>query len=85
MWGYSAPDFDRVANAYGIEARAVSAEADLPAALEDLWRSPDAPFLLEVAIDPLANAYPKLAFGRPITDMEPLVAPVPLGGGGETR
>ena len=29
--------------------------------------------LLEVAIAESANVYPKLAFGRPITDMEPFV------------
>jgi acetolactate synthase I/II/III large subunit len=80
MWGYSAPDFDRVAEAYGIEAGAVSSDSELPGALDQLWRSPDAPFLLEVAIDPLANAYPKIAFGRPITEMEPLAAPLALRG-----
>jgi acetolactate synthase-1/2/3 large subunit len=31
--------------------------------------------MLEVAIDGTANAYPKIAFGYPISEMEPFVAP----------
>jgi len=50
------------------------------AALEGLWRRPDAPFLLHVKIDTFANAYPKLAFGRPITEMGPLAKPTELEG-----
>lgn len=79
-WGYSAPSFPAVARAYGIPSLAVSASSELPAALAQLWREPDAPFLLEIAIDPMTNAYPKLAFGKPITEMEPLSAPLPLRG-----
>ena len=35
----------------------------------------EGPFLLEAAIDLTANAYPKIAFGHPISEMEPFVAP----------
>jgi hypothetical protein len=41
---------------------------------------PDAPYLLEVAIDTFANAYPKLAFGRPISQMEPSATPLGMEG-----
>jgi acetolactate synthase I/II/III large subunit len=82
-WGYSAPSFPAVARAYGLEAEAICDSGELGPALERLWSDADAPFLLEVAIDPAANAYPKLAFGRPITEMEPLAHPVPLAGGVE--
>lgn len=80
LWGYSAPDFVRVAQAYGIAADVVHAPADLPVALAHLWRDPTAPFLLRVMIDSYANAYPKIAFGRPMTDMEPLFKPLDMEG-----
>lgn len=82
-WGYSAPEFVEVARAYGITARSVGDLTELDGAIAAMWREADAPFLLEVAIDPYANAYPKVAFGRPITEMEPLAAPVQLGAAAE--
>ena len=79
-WGYSAPDFERIAAAYGIEARTVADPGAVPDALDHLWRDPEAPFLLQVAVDPLANAYPKMAFGRPISEMEPDATPLDMEG-----
>lgn len=29
-------------------------------------------------VDTYANAYPKIAFGRPITEMEPLATPIEM-------
>jgi acetolactate synthase-1/2/3 large subunit len=77
LWGYSAPDFARVAAAYGIDAHSVQDEADAESAIEWLWRNPAAPALLQVMVNTYVNAYPKVAFGRPITDMEPFVKPLP--------
>jgi acetolactate synthase-1/2/3 large subunit len=77
-WGYSAPDFARVAEAYGIAARTISRPDEVAGALAEAWRDPASAFLLCVKIDPEANAYPKIAFGRPITEMEPFARPVPL-------
>ena len=37
------------------------------------------PALLEVMVSPETNAYPKLAFGRPITEMEPFANPISHG------
>lgn len=71
LWGYSAPDFAAVTGAYGIPARTVSAVADTDDALAWLWRDPSEPALLQVMIDTYANAYPKIAFGSPMTEMEP--------------
>jgi acetolactate synthase-1/2/3 large subunit len=79
LWGYSAPSFVAVANAYGIPARRVQEPADVPDALEDMW-AVEGPYLLEVAIDVNANAYPKIAFGHPISEMEPFVAPRAMEG-----
>jgi acetolactate synthase I/II/III large subunit len=78
VWGYSAPDFERVARAFGIDATTVSGAAEVDGALDAVWRDPRRPHLLCVKVDPGANAYPKLAFGRPLTEMEPLAVPVPL-------
>jgi len=39
-----------------------------------MWAT-DGPHLLEVAIDVRANAYPKIAFGHPISEMEPFAVP----------
>jgi acetolactate synthase-1/2/3 large subunit len=79
-WGYSTPDFVAVATAYGISAGRARSEEDLQGALKALWRDPHAPHLLEVAIDTSANAYPKIAFGHPISEMEPFAKPLALGG-----
>ena len=74
MWGYSAPRFVAVADAYGIPARRVEEPGDVAGAVEEMWGTAG-PYLLEVAIDLMANAYPKIAFGHPISEMEPFVAP----------
>jgi acetolactate synthase-1/2/3 large subunit len=74
-WGYSAPDFVAVAGAYGIAAGRADREEELDGAIASMWREPEMPYLLEVTIDTAANAYPKIAFGHPISEMEPFVAP----------
>jgi acetolactate synthase-1/2/3 large subunit len=70
MWGYSAPDFERVANAYGIPARTAAKPGDICDAVKWLWAEPLQPALLQVMVSPLANAYPKVAFGRRLDSME---------------
>jgi acetolactate synthase-1/2/3 large subunit len=74
VWGYSAPDFARVAAAYEIPSRSVSDPAEVADAVAEMWAT-EGPYLLELAIDTAANAYPKIAFGYPISEMEPFVAP----------
>jgi acetolactate synthase-1/2/3 large subunit len=78
MWGYSAPDFSAVAKAYGIDSYTVSNESDVDIALKTLWARPYEPGLLQVMIDPRANAYPKIAFGHPLTEMEPHAKPLAM-------
>lgn len=79
-WGYSAPDFADVANAYKIESQTVTDCLSLPLVLEKMWRNPQTPFLLQVFVDVSTNAYPKIAFGRPMTEMEPLAKPLEMEG-----
>ena len=78
--GYSAPSFTAVAAAYGISAKAVDEAGELADAVRWLWEDPAAPALLEVMVDTHANAYPKLAFGKPITEMEPFAKPIAMEG-----
>ena len=77
-WGYSAPDFARVAQAYDIPASTVADESGVAAALADLWRDPAAPALLQVMIDASTPVFPKIAFGRPFTEMEPQAKPIDM-------
>ncbi len=77
VWGYSAPSFTAVAQAYGIPARSVETADAVADALSEL-AAHDGPRLLEVTIDPQANVYPKVAFGHPISEMEPFAAPKPI-------
>jgi acetolactate synthase-1/2/3 large subunit len=79
-WGYSAPDFAKVATAYGIESKTIENEEDMLAAIKWLWSDENSfkPQLLQVMIDPQTNTYPKIAFGRPITEMEPLSKPIAM-------
>lgn len=80
LWGYSAPDFRAVARAYGIDSRRIETPGDVAAGLQSLWVEPNKPFLLEVMIDTFANAYPKMAYGRPPSEMEPLAKPLDMEG-----
>jgi acetolactate synthase-1/2/3 large subunit len=80
VWGYSAPDFSRVAGAYDIATRTVEQPADLDQALDWFAKDTGGPSLLQVMIDPAANAYPKLAFGRGMSSMEPHAQPLEMEG-----
>ncbi len=80
LWGYDAPDFARVATAYGIAGQTVADTADVEDALKWLWQAPHEPALLQVMVDTYANAYPKIAFGLPITEMEPFATPLAMEG-----
>ncbi len=75
LWGYSAPSFERVAQAYGLQAARVSDPACVPDAMKWLAGTGQGPALLEVLVDTYTNALPKIAFGHPITEMEPFVSP----------
>jgi acetolactate synthase I/II/III large subunit len=71
VWDYDAPDFARLASAYGMESFQIHGTEQVGEGLSRMWRDPSAPFLLEVLIDRHTNVYPKMMFGSPITEMEP--------------
>ena len=73
--GYSAPDFSKVAAAYGIPSMTISKEEETATSLDWLWEDPESPTLLQVMIDPKTGIYPKIAFGKSISEMEPFSKP----------
>jgi acetolactate synthase I/II/III large subunit len=80
LWGYSAPDFVQVAGAYGIAGQTVKSPDEVHSALKTMWLDPKAPFILQVMIDTFSNVYPKIAFGHPITEMDPFAEPIEMEG-----
>ncbi len=74
VWGYSAPDFEKVSKAYNIDARTISNPEEVDEAIKWLWSDPTAPALLNVMIDLDTKVYPKAAYGRPINDMDPRIS-----------
>lgn len=81
-WGYSAPDFEKVAEAYGLKTKTISREEEVADALSWLWNTENKnkAVLLQVMIVPHTNTYPKIAFGKPITEMEPFSKPIEMEG-----
>ncbi len=69
-YGYDVPDFTRVAAAYGVASRSVSAPDEVGEALRWLWQDENAPALLRVQVETDLNVYPNVPFGAPITTME---------------
>lgn len=79
-WGYTAPDFAALAAAYGIRSRTIMHSDEISDSAQWLWETRDDPALLQVMVDMRANAYPKIAFGKPITEMEPFTKPISMEG-----
>lgn len=80
VWGYDTPDFSKISMAYGIPTITIRTDSEIIPAMKKMWRSINSPFLLQVMIDKCANAFPKIAFGKPITEMEPFSSPLDMEG-----
>jgi acetolactate synthase-1/2/3 large subunit len=78
VWGYSAPDFARVADAFGIHARTIETPEMIKEGVDWLWSDATSPALLHVRIASSLNTYPKIAFGRPMSEMEPFASPIDI-------
>jgi acetolactate synthase-1/2/3 large subunit len=70
LWGYTAPDFSKIACAYGVPSRSVDRADDLRTALQWLWEDPLEARLLDVHISTYLNVYPHVQFGRPLSAMQ---------------
>ncbi len=81
-WGYDAPDFAKVSIAYGIDSKTIQKQEEINNGIDWLWNDENKtkPQLLQVMIDTHTNTYPKIAFGRPITEMEPFAKPIDMEG-----
>ena len=67
--GYSVPDFSMIARAYGIEYACIREEKDITEALFAKNR----PLVIEILIEEPTYVTPKLEFGKPNQDQEPLI------------
>lgn len=67
--GYDAPDFSKVAEAYGIEYSRIEDETDIG---RINWNS-NFPKIIEVILNEETYVFPKLEFGKPNQDQEPLI------------
>lgn len=67
--GYSAPDFKKLADAYGLTYHRIENERDIP---KTDW-SLRLPQVVEVALQGNTYVFPKLEFGKPNQDQEPLL------------
>jgi acetolactate synthase-1/2/3 large subunit len=71
-----------VALAYGIDSKTIENMDEIENAVEWLWEDENSnkPQLLQVMIDSHTNTYPKIVFGKPITEMEPFAKPIEMEG-----
>lgn len=77
-WGYTAPNFEHVAIAYNLAAKTIYTCDEMEAGVKWLWGKKAEPALLQVMVSSKMNVYPKIAFGRPISEMEPLSCPLAM-------
>ena len=75
-WGYSAPDFNKISEAYGIKSFKMFCLSEIDKLIDVVKESAGGPLLIEVMVSKHLHVYPKLAFGKTIADMEPFVSPV---------
>jgi acetolactate synthase-1/2/3 large subunit len=80
VWGYNAPNFEEISLAYGIKSFSIENEEEIEKGLSKMFEFLEEPFLLQVKIDLKTNVYPKIAFGRPISEMEPFAEPIEIEG-----
>ncbi len=80
LWGYDTPDFVQIATAYGIPGFRIKTPSQVEEGIAHLWKNSSQPALLEVMIGTFTNVYPKIAFGRPLNEMEPGSKPIAMEG-----
>ena len=67
--GYTAPDFEKIAKAYGLDYFCVETEEDM----DEHMFSGSKPCVIELKIRENTYVFPKLEFGQPKQDQEPLL------------
>lgn len=67
--GYESPDFEKIAQAYGIKYEVLDASKEIAKDILDVTE----PILIEVIFSENTYVFPKLEFGKPNQDQEPLL------------
>lgn len=67
--GYSTPDFSKLADGYGLNYKMIRQEEDV----EKIEWCTDAPLVVEIVLDDKTYVFPKLEYGKPNQDQEPLL------------
>lgn len=70
--GFVSPNFENIAKAYGMAYVKVSSVEDIQAIDKDILTN-DKPAFIEVVINENTYVFPKLEFGKPNQDQEPLI------------
>jgi acetolactate synthase-1/2/3 large subunit len=73
-WGYSTPDFVKIASAYGIPSEKIKNDNEIDTIIE-WFNDGSGPKLLELSINSNLDVYPKIAFGQTMDKMEPEFKP----------
>ncbi|MBR9705287.1 thiamine pyrophosphate-binding protein [Candidatus Pacearchaeota archaeon] len=71
--GLALPDLKKIANAYNIPTESINTHEELEDKMKKILETPG-PMLIDVMINPKARIFPKLAFGKPIEDSEPVLS-----------
>lgn len=71
QWGYDAPQFVALAQAFHIGASSVESNETVAKGLADLWRDPYSPYLLEVKLSHDMLVVPNMIFGNAHDAMYP--------------
>lgn len=67
--GYTVPDFGKIADAYGIEYYCIAGDENM-----DKWKwDMNGPKIIEISLENNTYVFPKLEYGRPNQDQEPLL------------
>ena len=77
MIGYTAPDFISVVEAYAIPGKRLMPNFSIIDTIKEFLFS-EGPAMLEVPLSQTSKVYPKLAFGRPFSEMEPDSDPISM-------
>ena len=67
--GYTVPDFEKLAHAYGLDYKSIRDVSDIEAEIF----GGNEPAIIEVMINEKTYVFPKLEFGKPNQDQEPLL------------
>ena len=69
--GFTSPDFSKIAYAYGLDYRCVKEESEIDK-IRDILID-DSPVIIEIQVFEKTYVYPKLEYGKPNQDQEPLL------------